>query len=576
MASLGRMERGFWRSALDANVCLLNTLGRKCLRLCQCLACLVSACVSTMIPSSFGVLPSGFTPYVVLVFGLSFLMSFILFAVFSDVRTHKHDSRRVFFFALAAAFATIGALFILSASSSHWMVLAKSRGYTMCSFTFLGPHQVVPFLIGMLCTHCVPQSIYMDSKLSTSLFEHHLAGALQKKGFTRIDKPWLAEVIFQKRSSEFDRKDLSHPARKHSCEIAPRTQGFARRIQHFSFTLEVAAKDELFLRLFSQFRSSEQSSPGSTDVEQLRNMFGTWRFLPETYLLSVPWQYQHFLTLLPCNGTNTDWILKGTQHGGKSVKMAKTYEELRKHLGEECSLKRDPHHTRGKHGKRYTHGHDAWSPGKGGQSKLAQRVVHGMGWNGGQRFLCRAYILVMKVPSQMSTANEEHSIGKLELYLFDQPVFNLQDHLVSDELTSSISLQNVSDLEAWTGSAGRWTTQQFIPKVSEMLRVMFSAAAQITTAKDEFEEPDGAFEFMAVDVILEDGGGMKIIDISGGPGVKPLTDPAQASVVPHVLQALEQDTIELFAQRLGPSAAAAGISVGHWHHVLTQPAVPHI
>merc|ERR1719161_1410276 len=75
-------------------------------------------------------------------------------------------------------------------------------------------------------------------------------------------------------------------------------------------------------------RHSTRSYDPQREAELLESMFDTWTFLPRTYDMSDLVQRQLLYKKVPCEGKNTDWIVKSDTHGGRGIFEIASYEDL--------------------------------------------------------------------------------------------------------------------------------------------------------------------------------------------------------------------------------------------------------
>lgn len=584
-------RRDVWRSILDMQLWVHQR--RPPFTLMFCFRFVVSSVIGLVLPELC--LPHGLPIVVFILLPVCVsagIMLFLSFVQLRDAAMEKHHSLEP---CLAGSF-TLVALLAMSVSSSIWLPILKSAQWELCDFYDLGPHEVARFLIGGLCTPCHTRTFYLEHLLADNM-EGLIAKSLEGLGWKQTFRPVTAAISFETHPQSGRYKFAEKPHRRSRCFVHPvatsdksnaRISLAIGPLGLFPFIPEIAIKDQFLTRLYWYYSKTVEGENAASPSREalLQDMFSKWDFVPETYSLDDPWQRKLFLDQVPCQGPNSMWLLKGKDHGGRSIQKFKTYEELWQDLELDCQHFRSTGEIQQLRGKLHHHKHQQHSEYYNKwyvSGRAAQKVVPGLLWPGlpgnsaspGRRFDVRVFMLIVKVPGN-EVGTDVQTAGFVELYMSSLLVFIIHDGLVTDFHTDSIQFQTSKELNAWVDPSGNWVQRVLLPELSRILSISFNASAepdpdpQQHRIRDSFEESDGVFEFIAGDFLITEELGVKMIDFSARPQMHRLGE-----LTPHLRDVLVDDTVWLLFKLFGQDPHTAR-PTQHWQRVARLPALPHI
>lgn len=294
------------------------------------------------------------------------------------------------------------------------------------------------------------------------------------------------------------------------------------------YELEVCQKHKLFIRLFQHL---VDISPSTVDWESGPELLvQTWPWLPKTYILDWPEHVVALERFVPCNGSQRDLIVKGDAHGGRAVWLPRNNEELRELAGlKPC------------------HAEAARAAAPEYRPLLVQEMVNTLLWDG-LSFIGRAFLVVQRTGrTRLNVGGGRWSLGmpspNYELHLYDTPHFIQFPTGVRDRADDSeVTRRNAKEFEEFMKSAAKksgqdlphgWLKDSFMPQVAAISKTCFAASrtpwiwevvdghherdSPTDAMKAPFLEPDGAFLFLAAEVVVDEDLNVRLIEMTSFP-----------------------------------------------------------
>jgi len=289
----------------------------------------------------------------------------------------------------------------------------------------------------------------------------------------------------------------------------------------FERELEVCQKHKLFERLADR-HGIRDSGPGVL-VER-------WPWLPKTYLLDRASHVAALNATLPCMGAQESLIVKGDAHGGRAVWLPPTNEELRALLGLPCPPDGVARPAQLDHPPR-----------------LAQEMVRSLLWDGASVMGRVLFVVQRRGQTRLSTERGRWSLGtpapSYELQMFDTPLFTQFGGHVRDLASEgTVGRRNASEFEAFIQAEsarqgrrlpGGWVRGHFMRQAGAIAAEAFAASStpwawelpssvRRRDASDAVKaaslEPDGAFLFLAAELLVDGDFQVRLIEFTCVPG----------------------------------------------------------
>lgn len=344
---------------------------------------------------------------------------------------------------------------------------------------------------------CKPRTVYLP--MGEPLSEMHFVRdyLVREYGWQEVTDSEVAAVVL----STGDSPPVKRPCSGETFEDSSRVAG------PFGRELEVCQKHKLFVRFSDDGAGRPRPSPDEVATR--------WPWLPKTYLLDRPEHSAALDAALPCAGPQRSYFVKGDAHGGRAVWLPDTYQELRALVRRPCK------------GQELGPADAMDAP-----PRLVQESIDSVLWDG-RSIMVRVFMVALRRGrTRLSADRGRWSLGlpppAYELHVYDAPLVTQYPGQVRDSASEDLVLRrNASELEAFARAElarqGRrtetnWFTDVFMAEARSIAAASFAASAtpwpwdlpQPAHSGDATDlmkaaslEPDGAFLFLAQELLLD-------------------------------------------------------------------------
>lgn len=364
-----------------------------------------------------------------------------------------------------------------------------------------------------------------------------------------------------------------------------------------------------YAKLSSTLAANGLSGEVKNEGHMLEAMFDHWSFVPRTYEMGDMTQRSLLFDRVPCEGPNTEWLIKQDQHGGRGIIEIESYEELRRKFLEpdddQCiqemlrvgggGNESDDLSTRiasmqvAFRGGRRQRFRASLDQGR----DIVQQIVRPLLWDG-ERFVARAFFIALRAgrvwqrpmrPSGGQGIDELWDIGRgrYDLWMFDIPYFMRHPGLVSDHSHKEVETLNASALDGYVDSQrgkANFVADVFMPTVESIASLCWEASEKPNDSGDtrNIIEPDGSYQVFAGDFIVSESLGVALLEFSSGMAFDHLREGPAGYLLPIMSSELAHLMFSEFG--LSPRSTASEdkqekLPFSHWRKIGERPLVPH-